>query len=257
MVEVTFRDLVGISFVMGIMTATMATMLAFFSTGMEGEPMEAVRFGGYSGVAVMVLTLLYGGWRLFEIKKGSKVEEKVDKVAFLRKLLSPLDAHGASLPWANEKAWRTSTHIREERGTLSLDLHEMDLAGARRMLDLIIENRPTIGRIRIVTGRGKNSRSGRPVIRPMISERLDRVAHALDWQVISKAGSLTLRPLGQRPTFGRWFLRFIFFVGPFSLALAFSFEELAGSGAREQGRMFGLAAGVVLTGLLASYRNRV
>ena len=54
-----------------------------------------------------------------------------------------------------------------------------------------------------------------------------------------------------------WLVRFLFLAGPFSIALALSFEELAGSGAREQGRFFGAAAGLVLTGLLASYRNRV
>ncbi|MBT4059819.1 MAG: hypothetical protein HOE69_05885 [Euryarchaeota archaeon] len=256
MVEVTFRDLVVISLVMGIMSATMATMLAYFSTGMAGAPSEAVDFGVMSGLAVSGLTLIYGGWRLFEIKRGGKEKEEVDKVAFLRKLLASLEPHGASLPWSTQKPWRTSTHIRKERGTLTLDLHDMDLAGSRRILDLVIENRPMIGRLRIVTGRGNNSK-GRPVIRPMVSERLDNVARALDWQMLANKGSITLRPLGKRPTLKKWLIRFLFFVGPFSIALALSFEELAGSGAREQGRIFGAIAGIILTGLLASYRNRV
>lgn len=256
MVEVSFRDLVVISIVMGIMTATMASMLAFFSTGLEGDPEAAVRFGALCGLSVTILTQLYGGYRLFEIRRGKGKGGEVDRVAELRKILAVVEPHAAALPWANQKAWRCATHVREERGTLTVDLHELDLAGARTVLDKIIENRPLIGRVRIITGRGKGSR-GKPVIRPMVSERLDMVAKALDWQKLNKPGSITLRPLGKRPTVGRWFLRFILFVGPFTIALALSFEELAGSGAREQGRIFGAAAGLVLTGLLASYRERV
>jgi hypothetical protein len=91
----------------------------------------------------------------------------------------------------------------------------------------------------------------------MVNDRLTPIARALDWQILAKAGSITLRPLGKRPTVKVWMVRFIFLAAPFSIALALSFEELAGSAAREQGRIFGTAAGLVLTGLLASYRNRV
>lgn len=256
MVEVTFRDLFSISIVMGIMAGTMGIMLAYFSAGMEGEPMASVKFGAYVGSAVTTLTLIYGGWRLIELKRGIGNKVQVDKVAQLRELLVPMEAYAAGLPWSSEKAWRISTHIRQESGTLTLDLHEMDLPGSRRILDLIIENRPMVGRIRIITGRGKNS-PDRPVLRPMVNERLTPIARALDWQILAKAGSITLRPLGKRPSVKVWLVRFLFLVGPFSIALALSFEELAGSGAREQGRIFGTAAGLVLTGLLASYRNRV
>lgn len=256
MVEVSFRDLLVISIVMGIMTSTMAAMLAFFSTGLEGDPAAALQFGGMCGLSVVILTLLYGGYRLYEIRRGSDRGEDVDRVSELRRILAFIEPHAASLSWAAQKAWRCSTHIREERGTLTVDLHELDLAGARTVLDKLIEHRPLVGRVRIITGRGKNSQ-GRPVIRPMVSERLDLVAKPLNWQKLAKAGSITLRPLGKRPSFKRWLLRFLLFAGPFTIALALSFEELAGSGAREQGRMFGAAAGLVLTGLLASYRERV
>tara|TARA_B100001750_G_C15462714_1_gene575266 strand:- start:670 stop:1458 length:789 start_codon:yes stop_codon:yes gene_type:complete len=255
MVEVGFRDLFGISLVMGVMSATMATMLLFFYTGLEGELSEILKVGGFCGGAVASITLIYGGWRLIEIHRNDKGTEKADIVSELRKILSPIEAHAASLSWAGERPWRTSTHVKSERGTVTLDFHDLDLAGARRTLDLIIENRPILGRIRLVTGKGKNSR-GRAVIRPMVNQRLDTVAHALDWQIIGKAGSITLRPLGRRPTVKQWCIRFLVFVAPFTVAMSLSFEELAGSGAREQGRTFGAIAGVIMTGLLASYRER-
>ena len=255
MVEVGFRDLFGISIVMGVMTTTMSTMLVFFYTGLEGDLVETLKMGGFCGGAVASITLVFGSWRLIEIHRGSKGVEKADTVSELRKVLSPVEAHAASLSWAGERPWRTSTHVKSERGTVTLDLHDLDLAGARKCLDLIIENRPILGRIRIVTGKGKNSR-GKAVIRPMVNERLDTVARALDWQIIGKAGSITLRPLGKRPTVKQWIIRFLVFVAPFTVAMALSFEELAGSGAREQGRTFGAVAGVIMTALLASYRER-
>ncbi len=256
MVEVSFRDLFGISLVMGVMTCTMSTLLIFFYAGMESDPSDSLKVGGLCGGSVWILTLLYGSWRLIELRRYDKRTEKIDAVAELRKILSPIEAHAASLSWAGQSPWRTSTHVRSERGTLTLDLHDLDLAGARRALDLVIENRPLVGRIRLITGKGKNSR-GRAVIRPMVSERLDQVARALDWQILGKAGSITLRPMGTRPTFKKWSIRFLVFVVPFTAAMALSFEELAGSGAREQGRLFGAVAGVIMTGLLASYRERV
>ncbi len=256
MVEVKVSDLLGISLVMGIMVATMGSFVAFFSTGMEGDPLEALRIGGYVGAAACGITLLYGGWRLFEIKSGRGNKKEVDVTAQMRDVLVPVEAHAAGLSWASERPWRCSTHVRKEQGTLTVDLHDLDLAGARRVLDLIIENRPKWGRLRIITGRGNRSSGSRPVIRPMVSERLDTVATALDWQKLSKAGSITLRPMGKRPTFGRWLVRFVVFVLPITISMSLSFEELAGSGAREQGRNFGIAAGLILTGLLASYRER-
>lgn len=255
MVEVGVKDLFGISIALGVMVATMGSFLALFTIGLQGDLLEAVRVGVTFGASVTVITLLYGGWRLFEIKRGGGEEEGVDKVAYMQDLLRPVEAHAAGLPWASEKPWRVSTHVRTERGTLSVDLHDMDLPGARRILDLLIVNRPEVGRIRLITGRGTHS-MGEPKIRPMVHERLNLVATALDWQMLVKAGSVTLRPMGKRPTLKKWLLRFIVFVGPITVSMALSFQDLAGSGAREQGFYFGLVAGIILTGLLASYRER-
>ena len=83
MVEVKVSDLLGISLVMGIMVATMGSFVAFFSTGMEGDPLEALRIGGYVGAAACGITLLYGGWRLFEIKSGRGNKREPEEWQFL------------------------------------------------------------------------------------------------------------------------------------------------------------------------------
>ena len=58
MVEVGFRDLFGISIVMGVMTTTMSTMLVFFYTGLEGDLAETLKMGGFCGGAVASVTLV-------------------------------------------------------------------------------------------------------------------------------------------------------------------------------------------------------
>ena len=258
MAEVNFRDLIGISLVLGIMVATMGAFISFFASGMGEDPAQSLRTGGLIGGGMALIVLVYGSWRLLEIKQDRRKSgvTREDELASLRELLRPLEAHAASLPWAQDKAWRLDTHVRLDRGTMTVDLHDMDVEGARKMLDIIIQNRERIGRLRIVTGRGKHSAHGRPVLRPLVNERLNRVAQQLDWQLIPKTGSITLRPMGERPSLRLWILRFLVFIGPITIALALAFQDLAGSGARGQGLAFGSAAGVILTGLLASYRKR-
>ena len=144
MVEVRFRDLVIISFILGVMALTMSTMLAYFSTGMQDNPMDSVRVGIFCGCVVTGLTLMYGGWRLIEINRGDNKTEKVNVLDELKSFLSPVEAHASSLFWADERPWRTSTHVKVDRGTLTLDLHDLDVIGAKRALDVVIENRPII-----------------------------------------------------------------------------------------------------------------
>jgi len=138
---------------------------------------------------------------------------------------------------------------------LTVDLHDLDLKQARAVVEHIIASRDWLGRIRIVTGRGLHSK-GVPKIRPMTIERLRQVSSELNWEVLLKQGSLTLRPIGDAPTFTKWLLRFVFLGGPITVAFAFAFRDLAGEGAYDQGLRVGVVLGILLSGLLASYRER-
>ena len=90
----------------------------------------------------------------------------------------------------------------------------------------------------------------------MVIERLRQVCSSLNWELLLKQGSVTLRPIGNAPTVGKWLLRFIFLGTPITVAFAFAFRDLAGEGAYDQGRQVGIILGVVLSALLASYRER-
>ena len=91
---------------------------------------------------------------------------------------------------------------------------------------------------------------------PMVIERLRQIERELDWELLLKKGSVTLRPVGKAPTLARWLFRFIFLGGPITIAFAFSFRDLAGDGARSQGIQVGIVLGILLSGMLASYRER-
>ena len=87
-------------------------------------------------------------------------------------------------------------------------------------------------------------------------KRLRIGAEAVDWQVLEKAGSITLRPMGIAPTNAQRVRRFAIFVVPMCTVMGFTFRDLAGSTLEEQGLAFGIVAGVLLTALLSSYRDR-
>jgi len=62
--------------------------------------------------------------------------------------------------------------------------------------------------------------------------------------------------MGKPPTLAIWMKRFLIGVVPIAGSFALSFRDLAGSTLAEQGFWFGLVAGLVVTALMASHRDR-
>jgi hypothetical protein len=101
-----------------------------------------------------------------------------------------------------------------------------------------------------------HDKSANPGIRPAVLQRLRIEAEAADWQVLVKAGSITLRPMGIAPSKSLRARRFAIFIVPMCTVMGFTFRDLAGSTMEDQGLAFGIAAGVLMTALLSSYRDR-
>jgi hypothetical protein len=208
------------------------------------------------GVATTVVLLSYTLFRYFERNRRiSNADATVEPIDRLQLLLSPIENMALNLPWADERSWTTSSHVRISRGTLTVDLHDLNLKLAKEILEHIISSREWIGRVRIITGRGLHSATA-PKIRPMVIDRLRQVVKQLDWEILLKKGSLTLRPMGKAPTFGRWLFRFIFLGSPITVAFSLAFRDLAGDGAHTQGMYVGVILGIVLSAMLATYRER-
>ncbi len=257
MVELRAKDVVILSAVLGTMVGTMTFFMHIFATGIDVDDLgKSLRIGIITGIATTVVILSYTSVRYVERQRRlTEVEVTIDPIDRLQLLLQPLEHQAAQLPWASEKVWTTASHVRVDRGTLTVDMHELDLELARQVLEKIIASREWIGRVRIVTGRGLHSKT-LPKIRPMVIERLRQVVKHLDWEILLKKGSLTLRPMGKAPTPQRWLMRFIFLGGPITIAFAFAFRDLAGDGAHTQGLLVGIGLGIILSGMLATYRER-
>ncbi len=257
MVELRVRDLFTLSAVLGLMVGTMSFFMHIFASGMDVSNLDqSLRIGGMLGASMTVVTLSYTSVRYVErSRRLQQATVEVDLISRLQMLLHPIEEAAALLPWADERPWTIASHVRRDRGVLTVDLHELDLKQSRIVVEHIIASREWLGRIRIVTGRGLNSKSG-PKIRPMVIERLRQVTSELNWELLLKKGSVTLRPIGAAPTLTKWFLRFIFLGGPITVAFAFAFRDLAGEGAHTQGLYVGIGLGLLLSGMLATYRER-
>jgi len=248
------RDAFVISLVISLMVLVMSSMMAFFATGMTEEAIQpALRTGLVLGIGVGSVVLLFALARVRDhAEKGQAREEsRAAEVEALRIEMAYLSSE-------TDGAWNVEERIRRERGVLTFDMHGLNAPMAAGATERLLAIRQNLKRVRVVTGRGEilHENSADPGIRPAVLQRLRIGAEAVDWQVLEKAGSITLRPMGIAPTKIQRARRFVIFVIPMCTIMGFTFRDLAGSTMEEQGLAFGIGAGLLLTALLSSYRDR-
>tara|TARA_B100001113_G_scaffold341821_1_gene327373 strand:+ start:136 stop:870 length:735 start_codon:yes stop_codon:yes gene_type:complete len=243
---------------MGFMIGTMSFFMYIFANGTESVEnlSRAFEIAVIVGSSTALVFLSYTSVRYVE--RNRRLAEKkldIDPLDRLQNLFASVEDKARSLPWADESPWTAMTHVRRDRGVLTVDLHDLDLPLAKLVIEQVIVSREWLGRVRIITGRGLHSKTI-PKLRPMVTQRLRAVVNELNWELLMKKGSVTLRPIGEAPTFKKWLLRLIFLGSPITLVFAFAFRDLAGEGAYDQGLKVGIILGLVLSGMLASYRER-
>jgi len=232
----------------------MGSMMAFFAGGMEEDGISsALRTGAVLGAAVGAVVLM------FTLARVRDRAEKGDVRAAVRAAeVDALRAEMSYLTDATDGAWDVEERVRRERGILTFDMHGLDAALAAGATERLLGIRESLQRVRLVTGRGEilHDKSANPGIRPAVLQRLRIEAEAADWQVLVKAGSITLRPMGIAPSKALRARRFAIFIVPMCTVMGFTFRDLAGTTMEDQGLAFGIAAGVLMTALLSSYRDR-
>jgi hypothetical protein len=62
--------------------------------------------------------------------------------------------------------------------------------------------------------------------------------------------------MGIAPTPRIWVGRFVIYSIPITGVMGLAFQDLAGNGVGNQGLYFGIGAGLLMTALVASYRDR-
>ena len=252
------RDALWLGIVVGSMVAVMGSFIVIFLSGLDNPDVpKAVRSGVVSGLAASVIVTTFALHRLREQSASGRDMASIREaeVIKVRAILAPIEER--TYVFAS-RSWSVEQQIRRDRGVLVVDLHGLDTPSAAALVDMLLENRASLGRLKLITGHGDDTRpnSADPGIRPAVIQRLKIGAENAEWQIIQKSSSLVLRPMGRAPNPRQWATRFAVFVIPMTGAMTLAFRDLAGSSFEEQGMMFGAAAGVLMTGLLSSYRDR-
>ena len=159
MTELRVRDLFTLSTVLGLMVGTMSFFMHIFANGMDVSNLdESIRIGVMVGISTIVVILSYTSVRYVErSRRLSEISVEIDPIDRLQMLLHPIEEAATSLPWADENPWTIASHVRRDRGVLTVDLHDLDLKQSKAVVEHIVESRDWLGRIRIVTGRGLHS----------------------------------------------------------------------------------------------------
>ena len=255
--DISTKDAISISVVAGLMFGTMAVFISIFATGIEDpDILFSLRIGLISGSTALILILAFAIYRINEIstKGDSREEKRKEETDFLRVALSPIAERVSS----DGNSWDIHQRIRRERGVLVVDLMGLDPPSAAAIGERLIDSRGRLRRVKIRTGIiGKERDSNyQPGVRNAIMQRLKIDSERVNWQIIQKSSSITLRPMGKYPSLRLWITRFGVFSVPVTLVMALAFRDLAGEGLEHQGILFGASCGLVISALAATYRDR-
>ncbi|MFL2493476.1 MAG: hypothetical protein ACJ0HH_01830 [Candidatus Thalassarchaeum sp.] len=258
MADLGVRDALWLGAVVGSMVAVMASFVVIFLSGLDDPDVpKAVRSGAVSGLAASVIVTTFALHRLKEQSTSGRDMKSLREaeVTKVRAILAQIEDTSLGPGGA---AWTVEEQVRRDRGVLVVDLHGLDAASSSALVGRLLERRSDLGKLKLITGRGEISvsESADPGIRPAVLQRLKIGAAEAEWQVIQKSSSVILRPMGRAPTPKQWAARFAVFAIPMTGAMTLAFRDLAGNSFEEQGMMFGAAAGLLMTGLLSSYRDR-
>ncbi len=255
--DISTKDAISISVVAGLMFGTMAVFISIFATGIEDpDILFSLRIGLISGSTALILILAFAIYRINEIstKGDSREEKRKEETDFLRVALSPIAERVSS----DGNSWDIHQRIRRERGVLVVDLMGLDPPSAAAIGERLIDSRGRLRRVKIRTGIIGEERDSnyQPGVRNAIMQRLKIDAERVNWQIIQKSSSITLRPMGESPSLRLWITRFGIFSIPVTLVMALAFRDLAGEGLEHQGILFGASCGLVISALAATYRDR-
>jgi len=186
---------------------------------------------------------------------GRKVWEGhqgLDPLEVLRTVLSPIEQKATDFLWSPVRTWKLNTHVRSEGIGTTVDLHDLDVKTGKAVVEVLIAVRHKVGRVRLVTGRGKNSANGAKM-RPAILEMLSQRQNDHNWNMQIGQGTVTLRPRKNQLSTSMMFFKFLIFSIPLCIGGYFGFSAI-GSG-DEISQVVGFVSGAFLAAILASYND--
>lgn len=106
-----------------------------------------------------------------------------DDLDRLASALSPVQEHARGLRWARERPWQVGSHLWREGQLPVVDLHDLDVKGARQAVDAValVAHELDSGAVAFVTGRGRHS-VGKGKLGPAVQGALAQVCRERGWQ---------------------------------------------------------------------------
>ncbi len=244
-----------------LVIAAMATMVVsiFSLIGQESGEwalIDSLSIGLQAGIFTFVVVLFLTLLRLRHI--SANPTHKEDKEETRQFLIGLGQNVMMSTPEGLSHSWTPENKIQIIRGVITLNLIGLRPEIAVSMVQSLVDNRPRLGRLRLVIGREDSweSEISTPNIRPAVLQRLRIDAERAQWQIIQSKSSVVLRPTGTPPTKAKVLLRLTLY-GPLMVpSMFFAFRDLAGAEAEVAGGAFGILMGILLTALMASHRDR-
>ena len=106
----------------------------------------------------------------------------MDDLARIRGALRGFEDEASQLPWAHERCWRVRSHTRMEKGLPTIDLHDLDVNLARRIVRRLGDEIADLdaGGLRLITGWGKHS-GGYSRLRRAVGDELNTLCSNEGW----------------------------------------------------------------------------
>jgi len=111
------------------------------------------------------------------------VSTKTDDLTRVREALVSVELDARNLRWADERPWRRESHIWDDGGMITVDLHDLNAALTKSVVALVAEFALDLqsGGIIFVTGQGRHS-VGLPVLRQVVQGSLVRLERSHGWR---------------------------------------------------------------------------
>ena len=111
----------------------------------------------------------------------------------LREALATIEEDAKSLQWNEERPWKPETHVWEEGYCACVDLHDLSIKLALKVVERVAHAEITGGAVHFITGRGRHSIDGRSRLREAVTEALLELSEHNHWGLREpRAGRITL-----------------------------------------------------------------
>lgn len=244
--ELNNKEAATTALILSLYTSMLTYIVVVYAHAFRGGFILAFKIAGGAGGFIFLTAFLYYA------TNGRRIRIDVNhsqSLKTLRSVLSPLEAAAADLLYGDSQ-WLTASHIRLRGNGVSIDLHELDVATANSLLTLLIATHSRVGRVQLITGRGRPD-SQNPQMRGAVIDWLQNSAAEKYWIFMKKKHAVTLRPRSPPIPPREMVLRVLSFGLPLGALGAVAFADVSNGIPGSQ--LVGFIAGFFLAWMLSTH----